>query len=190
MKKAAVDAATAMHVSRGRRKDEPVELEADDLPARTLIVQGVQELHGVTTGLLVGVDNSGTPLVDFAANDAGRCLTARSTVVVNSRDIGRDIALMFEGGDARKPIVMGLIQRQERCQPDVPTVHSSTPPRSIPLEVDGDRLILTAQREIVLRCGNASITLTQAGKILIRGAYLLSASSGANRIKGASVQIN
>jgi hypothetical protein len=57
-------------------------------------------------------------------------------------------------------------------------------------EVDGERLVFTAKKEIVLRCGKASITLTRAGKVLIRGIYLLSRSSGVNRIKGGSVQIN
>ena len=51
-------------------------------------------------------------------------------------------------------------------------------------------MVLKAQQEIVLECGKASITLTRAGKVLIRGAYLLSRSSGVNRIKGGSVQIN
>jgi hypothetical protein len=60
----------------------------------------------------------------------------------------------------------------------------------IEVQRDGEQLTLTAQREIVLRCGNASITLTRAGKILIQGTYLLSRSSGVNRIKGGSVQIN
>jgi hypothetical protein len=50
--------------------------------------------------------------------------------------------------------------------------------------------VLTGDKEIVLRCGKASITLTRAGKIIIRGAYLLNRSSGVNKIKGASVQIN
>jgi hypothetical protein len=47
-----------------------------------------------------------------------------------------------------------------------------------------------AAEELVLRCGDASITLTRAGKIILRGTYLLSRSSGVNRIKGGSVQIN
>ena len=51
-------------------------------------------------------------------------------------------------------------------------------------------MLLTAGREIVLRCGEASITLTRAGKVLIRGTYILTRSSGANRIKGAAVEIN
>ena len=61
---------------------------------------------------------------------------------------------------------------------------------AVAVERDGERLTLTADREIVLRCGKASLTLTRAGKVLIRGAYLLSRSSGVNRIKGGSVQIN
>ena len=53
-----------------------------------------------------------------------------------------------------------------------------------------ERLELIAEREIVLRVGDASITLTRAGKIILRGTYVLSRSSGVNRIKGGSVQIN
>jgi hypothetical protein len=53
-----------------------------------------------------------------------------------------------------------------------------------------ERLELTAEKEIVLRVGDASITLTRAGKIILRGTYVLSRSSGVNRIKGGSVQIN
>jgi len=47
--------------------------------------------------------------------------------------------------------------------------------------LDGQRLELTAERDIVLRCGAASITLTREGKILIEGTYLLSRSRGVNR---------
>jgi hypothetical protein len=60
----------------------------------------------------------------------------------------------------------------------------------VKLDVDGKRLVLTAEREIILRCGDASITLTRAGKILIRGRYLTSESKGYNKIKGAVVDIN
>ena len=42
----------------------------------------------------------------------------------------------------------------------------------------------------MLRCGQASLTLTRAGKILLSGTYVLSHSSGVNRVKGGSVQIN
>jgi hypothetical protein len=55
---------------------------------------------------------------------------------------------------------------------------------------DSERLVLTAEREIVLQCGSASITLTRAGKIIIRGEYVVTRAAGVNRILGGSVQIN
>jgi uncharacterized protein (DUF2345 family) len=57
-------------------------------------------------------------------------------------------------------------------------------------QVDDQRVVLSAEREIVLRCGEASITLTRAGKVIIKGAYILSRASGYNKIKGAAVDIN
>jgi hypothetical protein len=63
-------------------------------------------------------------------------------------------------------------------------------PKPLEVKLDGQSVILEAEQELVLRCGKSSITLTRAGKVLMRGAYLLSRSSGVNRIKGGSVQIN
>ena len=42
----------------------------------------------------------------------------------------------------------------------------------------------------MLQCGRASLVLTRAGKVLVRGAYVSLRSSGMQRITGASVQIN
>jgi hypothetical protein len=139
---------------------------------------------------LVGLNNAGEPLVDFPANTAGKPMPARSAVTLGKGEIGREVALLFEGGDPRRPIVMGLIQHPERVQPTSSARSRSETQNPMDAEVDGERLVFTAKKEIVLRCGKASITLTRAGKVLIRGAYLLSRSSGANRIKGGSVQIN
>jgi hypothetical protein len=69
----------------------------------------------------------------------------------------------------------------------------TSPLETSPLEtinVDGKRVVIEGQEEIVLTCGESSITLTKAGKILIRGKYLVSRSSGVNRILGGSVQVN
>jgi hypothetical protein len=42
----------------------------------------------------------------------------------------------------------------------------------------------------VLRCGEASLTLTREGKILLRGTYLSSRATGVHRIQGGTVEIN
>lgn len=53
-----------------------------------------------------------------------------------------------------------------------------------------DELVISAGKQITIRCGESSITLTAAGKIILRGKYIVSRSSGVQRIKGGSVQIN
>ncbi len=143
-------------------------------------------IDGVVIGRLVGFEEGGYPLVEFpgsarSSKDCNPGTRARTTTDLGAEDIGRELALMFENGDPACPLILGRMH----CP-----VHNPDGASGLIAETDGARLELRADQEIVLRCGRASITLTRAGKVLIRGAYLLSRSSGVNRIKGGSVQIN
>ncbi len=97
--------------------------------------------------------------------------------------------MAFENNDLKRPIILDVLHSflDEITAPPAALWEGDKPEDIL---VDGRKVTFNAQEEIVLRCGKASITLTRAGKILIRGAYLLSRSSGVNRIKGGSVQIN
>lgn len=140
-------------------------------------------IDGVVLARVTSVDPNGKVWVHFRGAPAAG-VPARAMTRVTSDDIGRDAALLFEDGDRDKPLVMGLLfpgqTRPARADADTEK-HAS---------VDGQRVVLSAEREIVLECGEASITLTRAGKILIKGTYVLTRSSGTNRIQGGSVQIN
>jgi hypothetical protein len=138
-------------------------------------------LEGVVIGVLVGLNDTHQPLVVFPANPQENAVVARTTAQLSMDDIGKEVALLFEQSDPRYPLVIGRIQKPETYSP---------PASPIEVELDQDHLVLSAQQSITLKCGKASITLTKAGKIVLRGAYLLSRSSGVNRIKGGSVQIN
>ena len=69
-------------------------------------------------------------------------------------------------------------------------VQRPSEPAAPEYEVDGKRVQFTADKEIVLRCGKSSNIRTRAGKLLLRGAYGLSRSSGHESNQGGSVQIN
>ncbi|KHD11060.1 hypothetical protein PN36_21230 [Candidatus Thiomargarita nelsonii] len=140
----------------------------------------------VVIGKIINLDDKGTPLVDYPGNRNQQPLPALTTVSLSIDNIGREVALLFAEGDLNKPIIMGLIQSSLENMVEFP--QSNTAP--LKAQLDGDTVVLSAEKEIVLQCGKASITLTRAGKILIRGAYVLSRSSGVNRLKGASIQIN
>jgi hypothetical protein len=141
-------------------------------------------LGTVSVGRIVAVQQA-VALVDFPANTSGALVQARTLVPISQREIGREVALAFEENDPAKPLILGLLQVTTSYDLGGPE-----PQQPVEVEIDEDVLTLTAKKEITLRCGKASITLTSAGKVLIRGEYLLSRSSGVNRIKGGSVQIN
>jgi hypothetical protein len=137
-------------------------------------------------GRLVGFDTAGIPLVALLDADSSEPIAAGTTVALTPGQVGSEVVLCF-AGDGRQPIVLGCLVAPIVPQTEA-TATVATPP--VHVELNGRRLEFTAQDEIVLRCGKASITLTQAGKVLIRGEYLLSRSASVNRIKGGSVQIN
>ena len=139
-------------------------------------------LTGAVRGVLGGISPQGEPLVDFCGNSTGQQLAAVTSVTVRPEDVGKEVILLFEDGDVTRPLLVGLVQ-----VPSVPQVKSD---KKLDVTLDGQQITLTGEREICLRCGEASITLTRAGKVLIKGTYLLSKSTGPNRIKGGSVQLN
>jgi hypothetical protein len=145
---------------------------------------------GAITGTLVGLSPDGIPLVDFPGNPAAAHLNARSCVEVGISDVGKEVVLLFDDGDGLKPIVIGTIQPSIHVPAKEHEIKLDSPLDKATVEIDGKTIELAATEKLTLRCGAASITLTRDGKVLVRGTYLQSRSSGVNRIQGGSVQIN
>lgn len=110
-------------------------------------------------------------------------LAARSIAKLSAEDVGAEVMIAFEEGDIRRPIVLGRLYRGSLSRNEL---------ASAVVTVDGkpERIEITGEKEVHLRCGKASITLTPSGKIILRGTYISTRSSGVVRIKGGSVQIN
>jgi hypothetical protein len=132
----------------------------------------------VSLAILSAIDEAGRPWIRFPRETSREPLLARHACALGPDDLGREAVLAYEGGDPSKPIILGLLQVTQTGAP------------AMKLSADGQELTVSAARQLVLQCGKASITLTRAGKVLIRGAYVSTRSSGVNRIKGGSVQIN
>ena len=145
---------------------------------------------------IVSLSPDGTLHVRVAPNDPAvpARLAVRTTRerIETAVTLGQQAVVLFENGDRARPIVVGLIEtlpppqtaatpREADLLPDAPFVEA---------DVDGRRVRLTAQDEIVLQCGSASITLRRNGRVVVRGTYVETHSDGTNRIKGGQVQIN
>lgn len=135
-------------------------------------------------GSLIGfLDNGRVPLVTFAGQPGAAAIPARATMDLHAAHIGSEVVLTFERGDLLKPIVLGVLRALD---PN----YAREKPGSVEVEADGERMLLSAKEQLVLRCGKAVITLTKAGKVIIEGTYVSSKSSGVHRIKGGSIQLN
>lgn len=143
---------------------------------------------GVVIGTLSDVSEDGQPMVYYPGIPTGKPLPAISTGCMSHHKSGQELALGFVNGDPALPIILGVIQKPGKQEQ--PTEQLTPDNKMVDVKVDGDRLTLSAEHEIVLQCGKSSITLTRAGKVILKGAYLSTHSTGVNRIKGGSVQIN
>lgn len=136
---------------------------------------------GAEIGVLVGVGPSGEAWVDVP-RQGRRNVAARSTVALEGELVGREVLLVcLPTGEV---VINGIIR-----EAGDPTPKRAMPP---PLEaqLDAERIVFSAQREVVLRCGRASILLSADGSVVIKGARLLTSATGVHRIRGGSVQIN
>ena len=159
----------------------------------------------VVIGLFTGLNDQGEILVDYPDNPLDRSLIAISTVELRQNQSGRQVAMLFAEGKPEKPVIIGLIhsplyemiENFEMTPAETPMPDENRnnrdeakSPNTDNVYLDGKRILLEGYEEVVFKCGEASITLTKAGKILIRGKYLLARSTGVNRIMGGSVQVN
>ena len=128
--------------------------------------------QGLSVRRLIGFDAQGKPLVATAPDDASGT-PALSLIPLKAGQAGADVAVAWLDGDPPQPLILGLIQ-----------------PAPSLAEADGKRVVIEGDREVVLRCGRASITLRPDGSITIRGGQILSRADGSNRVQGASVQLN
>lgn len=144
---------------------------------------------GIAIGTLVHVNADGSQIqVQIPSLGLGP-LPAVSMVTLGPQHLGQSLALGFEGANAHRPIVLGLMMlAQAPVQANEPTPEAAS--QAVRVTQNGRRVVVEAQTELELRCGEAVILLSEDGHIQIRGAYVTTHASASNRIRGGSVQIN
>jgi hypothetical protein len=90
--------------------------------------------------------------------------------------VGQSVVVML---DKDGPVILGLLQ------PVGQTGISKTQ-----MQVEERRVEISAEDEIVLTCGEASLVMRKNGRILLRGVQIESRAKGLNRVKGGTVAIN
>ena len=134
-------------------------------------------IEGVLTGRIVSPGAAGM-VVGYERDGAACVAEARCLGATGTLPAGTAVALMFEGGDPDRPLVLGKME--------------DTDGPAAPLALDGDSegVRLSHPRRLRLVCGKAAITLSADGRVEIVGDHVTSLARGTNRMGGASVKIN
>lgn len=133
---------------------------------------------GIQLATAVRIDDSGTAWVRLP----------RRKPMAALRLAGVTTHQLFSAQADKSPVLTALVGRSRAVILGV--VSPAASPTPVEARLDGRKVVLTGDEEVTLKCGKASITLTSSGKVLIKGEYVLTRSSGVNRIKGGAVQIN
>jgi hypothetical protein len=147
------------------------------------------EAAGIQSGRIVEIRPGGKPMVDFDGNESGlleaRCLHRAS--FSNDYAAGSAVLLAFDRGDRTHPIILGALSESCEESPGRPFRAEGTQVNAV---VDGTRIVLRADREIVLECGESSLILQKDGRVVLKGVEVVSRASRTNKIRGACVKIN
>jgi hypothetical protein len=146
-------------------------------------VANISELTtaGAVLARIVAVGPDGEPWI--AVGDLGAEPRRAETVVpIDPSVVGRRVLVSFAGAE-RTPVVVGVV-----VEAGDQAASFSAP--LVDLVIDRRRIVLSAQQEVVLRCGAASITLTADGRAVVRGADVVSSATRTNRVRGGAVKIN
>jgi hypothetical protein len=138
-------------------------------------------LSALVLGQIVDVSPDGKLVVDYPGNEFGPIEAGGVCQERFSGEYaaGHVVLLAFPGQDLLRPIVLGAI---------FDTCHALSP--ALRATLDHKRLVLKADREILLECGHSSVLLRSDGKIILRGVEIVSRASRSNKVRGACVKIN
>ena len=96
---------------------------------------------------------------------------------------GQEVLVVFAHDNPDEPVIVGVM---ENILESVVSMEDS--PAMVP--ADPEQVVIRAEKEVVLACGDSSISLTREGNVVVKGRNILSRASRSNKIKGPSVEIN
>ena len=165
--------------------------------ARLKRVPAPESVAAPIEGTRIGVVTraaGGVVEVEFAGNTRGP-VRARVASTLDDAALAaaarerQECVLAFHAGDASQPIVLALLRS---ATPNLDAVLSPAPSPQTPrvARVDGKRVEIQGKEEIVLSCGESSLTLRADGTVVLRGVSVVTQARRTNKIRGGKVQIN
>lgn len=146
--------------------------DASGISVLTSVIASVPA-SGIVTGQIVSIEEDGELFIDYPGNTIG---PTRAKTLARRVQAGATVLIVFERGNNELPIVLGVL-------------HDGVQTRRKVLRLKARKIVLEADEELLLRCGESSVSATQ-GKIVLKGRDLVSRAARINKVRGATVLIN
>jgi len=143
---------------------------------------------------IVAIDDKGRIFVSVNGNPKACAAVLAAPIdqaaLRAAMDQNQEAVVIFENGDPTRPIILGLVMPGPL--PDGVGGHKAGAGQAptIEADVDGRRVRVRAEDELVFQCGKASITLRRNGRVIVRGTEIVTHADGTNRVWGSQVKIN
>lgn len=145
----------------------------------------------VRVGQVLGVNDDHTVVVDYPGNPATPVVARMLTSAANDLDVrqwlGQQALLVFENGDAQRPIVIGLLANTAA---PVRTSNTLLRDHANNVQLNGKQLKFDGSESVAIVCGKSSIVMHADGRVVIKGTRLVSRAAESNKIKGATIDLN
>ncbi|HDH0829065.1 TPA: hypothetical protein PIQ33_002747 [Klebsiella oxytoca] len=143
----------------------------------------VNVIPELIVGRIISVNDSGKLQVQYTS--AEKPVTALSLGIVDQTCIGRMCTIQFICGNPSHPVVTGILSDEWFTAQSQTVINQSESD-----DLDAKRVVLKAEQELVLQCGESKIILSADGLVQIRALYIDNQAQATLRLKGGSVQVN
>lgn len=141
---------------------------------------------------VITVSDDGEVFIDGAGIDQSQ-LRARISVGVHQGwensllRPGNSVLVINEDGDPKRPIIIGSIVEKLDFEP---SLKKSSVKEHKAIHFKGKQITFESSGQVIIKCGNSTITMKNDGEIVLRGKKIVSRAAQSNKIKGAAVKIN
>lgn len=144
------------------------------------------ELLSVRQGKVAALNDEGEILIETEDLDYPvPCFIIRTTEAAFPRLTAGDPVLFVVDAMNKRGFILG------RIEPYTLQIAKENGKNKLQfLQANDKKVCLEATEEISIKCGSGSISMNKQGRIVIKGTSIVSRSSGPNKIKGATVNIN
>jgi hypothetical protein len=151
---------------------------------------------GIITGVVQEISADGVARVllagEVTVRDAASLKQFASAREAADALLGRTVLVVWGAPD--QLVILGAVSERvwKTKGPEAPQEVQAKLPASEPVSVQADKrhVNLEAAEEIRLTCGQSSLVMRRDGTIVIRGIQITSRALQANKIRGATVNIN